>query len=62
MIKKFKVVGKVSAFKPTDLRAAFGYCMARGELTEAEAQARFDVLDVGETLVDEDGDTWERVE
>lgn len=27
----------------------------------SEAEALFDALAVGETLVDEDGDTWERI-
>jgi hypothetical protein len=38
----------------------FCQAMARAALLPAEF-SRLDVLEIGETLVDEDGDTWERI-
>lgn len=39
----------------------FGTQVEDGLVDVAEVEARFDALEIGETLVDEDGDTWERI-
>ncbi len=41
---------------------AFGVAIGDGWKTFDDARNLFDELDLGETLVDEDGDTWERQE
>lgn len=40
-----------------------GFAIAIGNGTEdrEDVRARFDALEIGETLIDEDGDTWERI-
>jgi len=40
---------------------AFGVSIGDELMTARKAEARFDALEIGETLVDEDGDTWERI-
>ncbi|UMO77208.1 hypothetical protein SmaMPs15_000057 [Stenotrophomonas maltophilia phage vB_SmaM_Ps15] len=40
----------------------FGFSIDDGDISEGEALARFDSLKIGESLVDEDLDTWTRVE
>lgn len=61
MDKQFAVNDVTFSLDETALRAAFGWAVAYGNMTFAQAQARFDALEIGETLVDEDGDTWERI-
>ncbi len=43
--------------------AYIGFCVRieDGNMTQQEAEALFAALEIGETLVDEDGDTWERI-
>lgn len=39
----------------------FAISIAAGDEDRGDVRARFDALEIGETLVDEDGDTWERI-
>ncbi|QXN67335.1 hypothetical protein [Stenotrophomonas phage BUCT608] len=41
---------------------AFGFALDDGVLTDDEVEARFTNLKIGETLIDEDGDEWIRLE
>lgn len=41
---------------------AFGFMIEDEDMTREEALYRFDQLEIGQALVDEDGDTWMRVE
>jgi|GEM_PF-4750450 len=39
----------------------FAISIYAGDVSRAEIVARFDALEIGETLIDEDGDTWGRI-
>lgn len=39
----------------------FAISIGGGTHDRGEVRARFDALEIGETLTDEDGDTWERI-
>lgn len=41
---------------------AFGFALDAGDLTDDEVEVRFTNLKIGETLIDEDGDEWIRLE
>lgn len=61
MDKQFKVNQINSALDNWTLRAAFGSAIGTCEMSRDEALQRFNALEIGETLIDEDGDIWERI-
>jgi len=61
MDKVFRI-GKVKHSIANSAQVGFGLCILQGICTQEQAEGKFDVLGIGETLIDEDGDEWERVE
>lgn len=61
MHKVFKVNGTTFHADVWAYKAAFGYAIDCGDRSMGEVKEQFDALEIGETLVDEDGDTWERI-
>lgn len=62
MEKKF-TCGAICDNHSLDDAVCIGFAIAIGRGTEDrdDVRTRFDALQIGETLIDEDGDTWERI-
>ena len=61
MDKQFEVNGVKFGWDHQTALAAFGFSMMKGTKSHDEVERDFDALEIGETLIDEDGDTWERI-
>lgn len=61
MSKLFESKGDVRTLDDSLLWVAFGYAIDDRRMTSDEAKERFDALQIGDTLFDEDGATWGRI-
>jgi len=61
MDKEFVVNGNHFYLTDSLIRASFGISINEGRMERIDVRDRFDALQIGETLIDEDGDTWERI-
>lgn len=59
--KEFVVNGNHFFLTDSLIRASFGTSINDGTEDRDDVRTRFDALEIGETLIDEDGDTWERI-